>query len=393
MNKPELAIFSASAATTLGGTESYVMNEARCLSDEFTIKLVAGRGRLTDDFRNLITRESIPYTSFPYIPRTSALSRLLFRSWMGSKIHPFDVEAMSLLFSPGNLRSALSDADIVEVNHPLEGLAFAYTGKETARVMHIHGPWLPPLYKFFRGRIERCLDMIITVSEWSAGELARNYGMKGAEVVYNAVDTGLFSPGPKVDFAVKEEYDRALPRIGTVGRLGRTKGTDILYGVAREMTGKAEFFAVGPPEGTLPGEMQGKGLSNFHFVGPLTSRELPDFYRFIDVFALPSRFEALSIALLEAMSCGKASIASHVGGLPEVIEQGRDGLLVPPGDGTLLKESIERLIGEKDLREKLGVEAREKVLSKFSPEKTFEKLRYLYRSLLDGSYRKTRPAA
>jgi glycosyltransferase involved in cell wall biosynthesis len=76
------------------------------------------------------------------------------------------------------------------------------------------------------------------------------------------------------------------------------------------------------------------------------------------VFALSSRFEGLPIALLEAMASGVAPVATRVGGIPEVITDGRDGLLVDPGDPTALAAALARALGDDDERARIAACAR-----------------------------------
>ena len=75
-----------------------------------------------------------------------------------------------------------------------------------------------------------------------------------------------------------------------------------------------------------------------------------------DAFVLSSRFEGLPIALLEAMATGVAPVATRVGGIPEVVTDGRDGLLVEPGDPAALAGALDRILGDDALRDRLGVE-------------------------------------
>jgi len=73
-----------------------------------------------------------------------------------------------------------------------------------------------------------------------------------------------------------------------------------------------------------------------------------------DVFVLPSRQEGLPVTLMEATSTGTAIVASAVGGVPQVISDGVDGLLVPPGDPRALADAVERVVTDPDLRRRLG---------------------------------------
>ena len=128
------------------------------------------------------------------LSRSSALSGMLMKSPLSGKINSFDLEALSILLSFRGLGKSLRGADIIEINYPMECPVFLLTGKETKRVMHIHGPWLPPLCKLFRRTIDKKADMLITCSHWSRKTLEELYGITGVEVVHNGVDPDLFMP-------------------------------------------------------------------------------------------------------------------------------------------------------------------------------------------------------
>ena len=389
MIKKNLVIFCSSVATAFGGTETYVIDQARYLSKDFNIKLVGGRGNINDDFQALITDAIVPFDGFPMISRNSQLACLLMKSWFHEKLNSFDLETLSLLCSFRGLKESLKESDIIEVNYPLESLVFLFMREETKKIMHIHGPWFPPIYKFFKKRINRQADMLITCSEWSKRTLEDLYNIRGVEVVYNGVDTDLFRPQENVgQIHTDRPYNESLTRIGTVGRLGRSKGTDVLYEAARGMRGSAEFFAVGPIDADFLKEASAYNIPNFHFLGPLSNNELANFYNFVDLFVLPSRVEPFGITLLEAMACGKPVVASQVGGIPEIIQNGKNGILVPPQDSLSLKKSIEQLVHNKAKREDLGQAARNRVLDKFSLEKTYELLKFLYSIVLEDKYKR-----
>jgi glycosyltransferase involved in cell wall biosynthesis len=89
-------------------------------------------------------------------------------------------------------------------------------------------------------------------------------------------------------------------------------------------------------------------------------------YRAADVFVQPSHVEGMSNALLEAMACGLPVVATTVGAAPQMIEDGVDGLLVPPGDSDALGKALERLLEDADLRQAMGRRAGESVRSRYS---------------------------
>jgi glycosyltransferase involved in cell wall biosynthesis len=98
-------------------------------------------------------------------------------------------------------------------------------------------------------------------------------------------------------------------------------------------------------------------MANVHILGDLPVGEVRKLLASCDVFVLPSRDEALPISLLEAMAFGKAVIAARVGGVPEVIEHDRNGLLVENEDAAGLAASIEKLYFDRPFLRELGAEA------------------------------------
>ena len=104
---------------------------------------------------------------------------------------------------------------------------------------------------------------------------------------------------------------------------------------------------------------QASDLDNVEFVGRVDN--VGDYYSAMDIFAFPSREEALGSAMLEAMSCGLPVIGSDVGGIPEVVRPGENGFLFPNGDAYALYDAIVKLAHSSELREQLGVGARELV--------------------------------
>lgn len=94
--------------------------------------------------------------------------------------------------------------------------------------------------------------------------------------------------------------------------------------------------------------------------------DIPDLLAAADVYAMPSLWEGLPMALLEAMFAGKAIVASRASGIPEAIDEGQDGLLADPGDEAQLKEALARLLADPALRRRLGATARARAEKDFS---------------------------
>jgi glycosyltransferase involved in cell wall biosynthesis len=112
----------------------------------------------------------------------------------------------------------------------------------------------------------------------------------------------------------------------------------------------------GPLEDGLRSQADAAGLAGrVVFAG--SRGDVPDLLAAFDVFVLSSRYEGLPIALLEAMAAGRACVATAVGGVPEVVTDGVDGVLVPPGDPDALAAALAAVAGDADRRAALGAKA------------------------------------
>lgn len=107
-----------------------------------------------------------------------------------------------------------------------------------------------------------------------------------------------------------------------------------------------------------------------HFLGNRPYAEIPYLIRAADVFVLNSEYEGLSHTLLEVCALGTPAVATDIGGNPEVIEHGENGLLVPLGDSAELASSIARLLNDPALRARFAAESRRR-MPRFAPETTF----------------------
>jgi L-malate glycosyltransferase len=103
-----------------------------------------------------------------------------------------------------------------------------------------------------------------------------------------------------------------------------------------------------------------------------------------DFFVLPSDIEGLPMSVLEAMAHGLPVVASRVGGIPELLEHDRQGLLVPPGDAPALAEAIVRVVSDAGLRRRLGDAGRQRAITEFSLDATTERYQQLYERALGG---------
>lgn len=184
-------------------------------------------------------------------------------------------------------------------------------------------------------------------------------------------------------FATTSEILRSKYRerfvVGHIGALDDAhKGQSDLIEVARVIARTHPdvlfmFIGAGPDESAF--RQQASGMSNVEFVGLVNN--LGDYLRLMDVFAFPSRAEGLGATLLDAMDYSLPIVATAVGGIPELVRDGVNGLLVSPGNVDQLAFAIQRLHGDERLRRRLGTAGNERV-QKYTPDAMVEAYLELY---------------
>ncbi|MBD5393018.1 MAG: glycosyltransferase family 4 protein [Lachnospiraceae bacterium] len=117
------------------------------------------------------------------------------------------------------------------------------------------------------------------------------------------------------------------------------------------------------------------------WIGWVTGEEKEKYLRKCDVFVLPSYFEGQSVSILEAMSHSCTVVASRIGGIPQMIEDGETGILVEPKNAESLRQGLEKALADSTLCERLGKTARKKVAEEFSIEKNMEQLLGIYEAV------------
>jgi glycosyltransferase involved in cell wall biosynthesis len=172
----------------------------------------------------------------------------------------------------------------------------------------------------------------------------------------------------------------------TVGRLVPQKGIDVLIESAdrvRRRFPKAVFVVAGggQGEGGLRARIAEEGLEGcVHLLGPRS--DVHELMEISDILVMPSRWEGLPVAMLEACAHGLPVVASRVGGIPEVIESGITGLLVEPDDPAALAGGILTLLKDPTMRQALGAAARDRVVERFDARRVASRMGELYFDLL-----------
>jgi glycosyltransferase involved in cell wall biosynthesis len=113
--------------------------------------------------------------------------------------------------------------------------------------------------------------------------------------------------------------------------------------------------------------------------------DVAPFYAAFDALVLPSSNEGTPVSAIEALAAGRPVVATRVGGVPDVVQEGRDGFLVDPGATDDLADRLTRLARDPELRERMGAAGRERVLPRYAVARLIDDVDRLYRSLLDAS--------
>ncbi len=230
------------------------------------------------------------------------------------------------------------------------------------------------MYKFHRRlrTYERFVDRFQTPSEFMRRRMiAGGFPAGRIETNHHGIDPSFIRP--------RFDHDGYFL---SVGRLSPEKGIETVLALARVLPDLPfKIVGRGPEEERL--HELGHGLSNVEFTGFRSGEALFDLYRGSRAILIPSRWhENFPLTALEAMAAGKPVIGSHVGGMPEVVEDHRTGLLVSPVDLQGWAEAVARLAYDEDFRVRLGREARQAVETTFHIRHHWARLLRAYETLV-----------
>lgn len=224
-------------------------------------------------------------------------------------------------------------------------------------------------YRLLEHNVLQHFDRVICVSEEISKEL-RGAGLSPTKVriIGNGVDIDVFNNAAPAADIVRHKAERV--GVGIVSRLVERKGHRELLQTANLILRRypqTMYFVVG--DGPLRHDLERLATeygitSSVVFTGKRT--DMPNVYSSLDIVVLPSHAEGLPMVVMEAMAAGKPVVASNVGGIPELIHDGRTGLLVEPGNHVSLRDSMLRLLEHSCFRERLGENGQALVRQSFS---------------------------
>jgi glycosyltransferase involved in cell wall biosynthesis len=365
---PRAKVLYLSHAFMVGGAEEMVLNLVRHLPPRFEpmVACIHEAGPIGEEIR----RTGIPFSVLgltPGLARPLDVLRLrdALTAWAPAIVHTFLLTG-SLY---GRFAAMMAGVPIVigtEVN--------IYEKKQ-------------PLH----ARLERWLMKGTDAVVASAGSVKDHYvAQVGAdadriEVIYNAVDWAqLQTTMARDEFRTSIGVPLDAPAAGIIARLTEQKAHRVLF-EAMTNTELSALHLIVVGDGELRGDLQSRAVSlgiagRVHFLG--ARRDLGNILAASDIFAMPSYWEGLPLSMVLAMGAGLPVVASRVAGIPEVVNDGVNGLLVDAGDSTQLARALGTLVNDGELRSRLGAAARTFVLPRFGIDGYVASIAALYDRLL-----------
>lgn len=271
---------------------------------------------------------------------------------------------------------AKASCTVAMLCHEISGIPYSFT---------LHGP------DIFFEPIRWRLDEKIARAAFTAciSDFCRSQGMAFAHrdhwdrmhIVHCGVEPGRYA----------EAGDRAGNRLLFVGRLAAVKGLPVLFEalkavIARRPDTYLTLIGDGPDRAMLETEARAMGLSDHvTFAGYKSQSEVAEVLQQVDALVLPSFAEGVPVVLMEAMAAGLPVVATQIAGIPELVEQGESGILVPPGDEKALEAAILRVLSHPVKAADMGARGRAKVARDFNIESEAGWLGQLVRGYLDDT--------
>ncbi|AEF96208.1 glycosyltransferase family 4 protein [Methanotorris igneus] len=300
--------------------------------------------------------ENVVVHKVPYIPKIRGLSYMINAYKIGKEI----------------IRK--EKIDLIHGHYAFpQGVVGGLLKGNLPHILTLHGSDVLKLSKsiigkpFFNYAISRA-DKIICVSKFLRDNLGSNFRDK-AIVIPNGVDFNLFYEGDDLDYGL------------FVGSFVKQKGLDVLIDTIKDIDFNFKLIGDGPLFNKIREKIEKENMKHVELLGKKSQTEVAEYMRNCSFLILPSISEGLGMVLLEAMACGKAVIATNVGGIREIVKDNYNGFLIPPNNPKILKEKIEILINDKNLRRKFGKNGK-KFSKNFSWENVAKKVRAIYEEML-----------
>jgi colanic acid/amylovoran biosynthesis glycosyltransferase len=260
----------------------------------------------------------------------------------------------------------------------LTGIPFSFTG-------HGYDLYREPIDWEFHAKKCRRAAFVRCISEFNRKHLLKKTGVDGRNfhVVPCGVDTSRFSPG-RDESDVPEGKGIVLAVAGLVPPKGLPYLIEAFSDPGVKRLGRRLVIA---GDGPMMGELvdQARRLRvDAEFLGDVPNREIDAYYRRAEVFVLPcitapdGHHDGIPVVMMEAMASGVPVISSKISGIPELVEDGVNGILLPEKDAKAVADAIKLLLTDRDMRRRFSAEARRKVVKEFEIRDVAERIKELF---------------
>jgi len=288
--------------------------------------------------------------------------------------------------------------DLVHVNYAIPHATAAFLAKEMSRpdvlktLTTLHGTditlvgVMPSFHEVTRFSIKKS-DAITTVSEFLRDATVTEFRIDNPiDVIHNFVDTDEFVPDPNSPMRERLAPDgqRVLMHVSNFRKVKNIPTiVEVFAEVRKRSSARLVLIGDGPERAAVERLATELGVNeDVVFLGDqeYVSRILPA----ADLFMLPSEHESFGLAALEAMSCGVPVLGSRIGGLPEVIEDGKTGFLCSPDDITCMSEIALKMLNDEPTRAEIGANARARAVARFNRDHIVDQYVNVYNRLLES---------
>jgi glycosyltransferase involved in cell wall biosynthesis len=249
-------------------------------------------------------------------------------------------------------------------------------------------PKISPLHKWILKFNLKKADRICSTS-WIMKEETKKYTGKDISVIPFGIDLNVFKP-----FYAHHVFKENSIVIGTVKAMEKKYGVEYLidaFALLNQRTKGYPLKLLIVGKGSLTAKLKAKvkdlGIERETvFTGYIPPAEVPFYQNMLTIPVFPSidNSESFGVSVVEAMACEKPVVVTNVGGLPEVVEDGVSGLVVPPANAEKLADAIEKLVTDERLRNSLGKQGRQRVEKLYNWENNLASMIAVYEDLLAG---------
>jgi len=376
------------ARLNIGGpaVHTILLNEGLA-KDDFDVSLITGSPEAYEgDMAYLAVEKGVEVVFIPELGRSIKLFSDVAALWKLIRI--FKKEKPDIVHTHTAKAGSLGRAAAVISGVPIKVHSFH------GHVFHSYfGPFKTALVVYIERLLALFTDRIVVVSDIIKHDICGRFRIAENEkvsVIRLGLDLDSFRAAEGLKGRLRKELniDKDTILAGIVGRLTAIKNHSLLFEAIRLIkpgipASKIQFLIIG--DGELRSELEGRcgelGIKEYvRFIG--WRRDLPEVYADLDIVVSTSLNEGTPVSLIEAMASKKAVVSTRVGGVPDLVEDKKTGILVGSGDPLKLKEAIALLYMDEPLRKRLGEAGSVSVYERYSKARLVKDMEGLYRGLL-----------